>query len=759
MTAFQDIRVLDCTQGLAGPLASMLLADFGAQVLKLEPPEGDRAKDQPGYLTWNRNKKRLTLDLADAAERKRLAPLLAGADIAVFDHSPRDLEALGLDAETLLEANPRLIHLWTPPYGTTGRWSELPAHHATLTGLTGAAFRQGGYADQPVWHVAQIIHHAQGVMAANAAGAALIQRGPDGRGRAVTVSGLHAMAETACPVSHVGYPAMAGGHPLGGSVSYRLYQCGDGEWLFLAALFSQFFERTIRALELERAPMDIGSAIQAKLLSGPRERWLAAFREHDVPAAAVDHREDFLDSELICANELYEVLEHPNHGPVQMVGVPAWLHETPGTVRHLIEDATDAEVAAFTAPRAIPNELERHTGPPLDGVRVLDLGTVIAGTYAGAILANYGADVVKVESRDGDPFRYTGGFLNYNRGKRGLGLDLKHPSGKALFFDLARQADVVLDNYRLGVRKRLGIDYEALAAVNSRVISCSINTYGSRSFDAPLPGFDALLQARSGLMWAQGGDEGEPVFHAIPINDVATAAMGAFAIIAALHARRRTGKGQDIETSLAAQSALYQSGDLTWFDGRPPLAKGGRDCIGFAALDRFHRCADGWITLAATTPKHFEDLARVLDHPEWTQRWDGAAALAEPRDGALAAALATALATLRRDEAVDLLCDAGVPAAPVLRGDEAQRTEYFWENRYFELRSHPAEGEMIVSRSYADFDGAPVRAAASGARRARGRGAAGLWRSARTDRRTGPGTRDLPRLAEADGECMSAGVG
>ena len=284
---------------------------------------------------------------------------------------------------------------------------------------------------------------------------------------------------------------------------------------------------------------------------------------------------------------------------------------------------------------------------------MLDLGSVIAGTYAGAILANFGADVVKVESQEGDAFRYAMGFINYNRGKRGLGLDLKTAAGQELFHDLARQADVVLDNFRLGVRERLGIDYAALAPLNPRLISCSINTYGSRGRDAGLPGFDPLLQARSGLMWAQGGDgergddeggDGEPVFHAIPVNDVATAAMGAFAIIAALHARELTGRGQDTETSLAAQSALYQSGDLTWYEGRPPLAQGGRDCVGFTALDRFHRCADGWLTLAVTTTKQFDDLTRALEHPEWAERWSGAVALAEPRDGELAAEVARALA-------------------------------------------------------------------------------------------------------------------
>ena len=711
MSAFGGIRVLDCTQGLAGPLASMLLGDFGAEVLKLEPPGGDRSAAEPGYLTWNRNKIRRTLDIAAPAERARLHELLAAADIAVFDHSPREIEGLGLDADALAERHPRLIHLWTPPYGVTGRWSELPAHHATLTGLTGTAFRQGGYSDQPVWHVAQIAHHAQGVLAASAAGAALIQRGGNGKGRGVTVSGLHAMSETACPVTHVGMQGMYRGHPLGGSPSYRLYQCGDGEWLFLAALFSDFFHRAIVALDLQHASlgMDIGSAIEAKLASGPRARWLQVLREHDVPVAPVDRRADFLASEVAVANELVADLEHPEHGRVRMVGLPARLCATPGAVRHLIRDATDADIAAFTAPRPAPDELEARTGPPLAGVRVLDLGSVIAGAYAATVLANFGAEVVKVEGRDGDPFRYTGGFINYNRGKRGLGLDLKSEGGREAFLQMAANADVVLDNYRLGVRARLGIDYASLAPLNPRLISCSINTYGSRGADAALPGFDALLQAQSGQMWAQGGEAGEPVFLAIPVNDVATAAMGAFAIIAALHARERTGHGQDTETSLAAQSALYQSGDLTSFEGCAPMKLGGRDCVGFSALDRFYRCTDGWVTLACTGGKHFEDLSRTLGRPDWPARWDPVAALAEPRDGELAGEVAAAFAELRRTEAVDLLCDAGVPAAPVLRGDETHRAEFFWENGYFELRSHPSEGELVMGRGFADFDGAPLR--------------------------------------------------
>ncbi|HXQ47641.1 MAG TPA: CoA transferase, partial [Caulobacteraceae bacterium] len=237
MSAFDGVKVLDCSQGLAGPMAAMHLADFGAEVLKIEPPAGDSAKDRPGYLGWNRNKSVLNLDLAAPKDRARFDALLAATDVLVVDHGPTALAALGLEGEPLTAAHPSLVHLWTPPFGTTGAWSDLPAHHAMLTGLTGAACRQGAYSDQPVWHVAPITHYVQALLAAAATAAALYERVQTGLGQAVVVSGLHAMAEVACPISGVDEMSHYRGSPIGGSLSYRLYQCGDGEWLFLGALF------------------------------------------------------------------------------------------------------------------------------------------------------------------------------------------------------------------------------------------------------------------------------------------------------------------------------------------------------------------------------------------------------------------------------------------------------------------------------------------------------------------------------------------
>ncbi|MFI4976213.1 MAG: CoA transferase [Caulobacterales bacterium] len=707
MSAFAGVRVVDCSQGLAGPMAAMLLADFGAEVLKVEQPQGDRAKDHPGYLAWNRNKHRLTLDLAIEADRARLEELLAGADLAVFDQSPRTIAALGLDADQVTQRHPHLVHLWTPPYGTTGDWSELPAAHAMLTGFSGSAFRQGSYADGPVWHVTPIIHYGQATMAAAAAAAALFERIRTGLGQAVTVSGLHGAAEASSPISIMGAPTLSGGHPLGGSAAYRLYPCGDGQWLFLGTLFSHFFERAVEALGAERlnatGAMELGGAIERVMMSGPRDQWLGLFREHEVPSAAVLDRRDWLDSQTIADNDMRAELEHPTLGTVVMPAVPAKLAVTPGAARHLMDEATPQRLAAFAEPRPRPPAPDAPPDLPLTGVKVLDLGTVIAGAFTGAILANFGAEVVKVESDRGDPFRPYGGFMNYNRGKRGLGLNLKHPQGRDVFIDMARNADVVVDNYRLGVRERLGIHYEALREVNPRIISCSINTYGSRGADAHLPGFDPLLQARSGMMAAQGGPHGEPIYHTIPVNDVATAAMASFAVIAALHARAITGEGQNVETSLAGQSAMFQSGEITTYPGAPEPPLGRRDNLGVAALQRYYRCADGWICIAATTPEHFGALAASLGQPDWTGRWDGAAALAEPRDGELAHALEAALRPLPRDAIAARLFDAGVPASPVFTGDQAMRQDWLWDNGFYAIAAHPAMGEVVSTRTYADF--------------------------------------------------------
>jgi crotonobetainyl-CoA:carnitine CoA-transferase CaiB-like acyl-CoA transferase len=374
------------------------------------------------------------------------------------------------------------------------------------------------------------------------------------------------------------------------------------------------------------------------------------------------------------------------------------LSETPARVRGLPQPIAAAPTWASRPAAEAPST--RTT--PLAGVRVLNLGTVIAGAYPGAILSHFGAEVMKIEPAEGDPFRYDPMFLMYNRGCRALGLDLKHPDGRAAFLDLVRQADVVIDNYRLGVRDRLGIGYEVLKAVNPRIISCSVTAYGDQGVAAQRSGFDPLLQAESGMMAAQGGDD-DPVFLTMAMNDVASAGVVCASVIAALNARERTGLGQEIRTSLKAQSLLFQLAELVTYADRPANDKGGYDCVGVRALHRYYACADDWIGVVCERASEVAALGEALG----ISIPDPEAALAEPRDGALATQLEAAFAGRPRAVILDALLAARVAAAPCVRTPEVFEDAWLQANHYLERWEHPVQGPVLGVRSFGDLLATP----------------------------------------------------
>ena len=703
MSAYQGLRVLDFSQGVAGPMATMLLGDFGAEVIKVEPPGGDRLKAHPGYHAWNRNKGVLTAELRDPT----IKALIEQADVVVFDNAPGQLEALGLDAETLTAQHPRLIHVWMPPYGKTGVWSQLPPRHNLASALTGMAYRQGAYEDVPVHLVMPIIWYGQAVMGASAMGSALLELSRSGRGQGVVVTGLNGFSQVTGPVNVKSAGPLPRGAPRGASPNYRLYECADGQWLFLATLFMNFFKLALEVFgcperfdEFVADPVAGRDALEIIFKQQPRNVWLDRLRAAGVPSAPVGPREDWFAGEVVAEAGLRRTFDHPDLGEVAILGLPLKLSATPAEIRGL---ATATSVPSWPSRLPASHPVQGRSGAPLAGIRVLDLGSVIAGAHAGGVLANLGADVIKIEPAEGDPFRSDGGpFLFCSRGKRALGIDLKQESAKALFFDLARGADVVLDNYRLGVRDRLGIGYQALRAINPRIISCSINAYGATGSRATRPGFDPLLQAEGGMMAAQGGAD-EPILHTMAVNDVATAAIVAFGIITALNAREKTGEGQEVLTSLMAQSLTYQIGEITTYAGRPPNDLGGRDCTGVRALERYYQCADGWIALSCETLDEAQNALQFLR----IEVTDLAATLSATRDGALSRQITAALANQPRDTTALALWAAGVPAAPVHVGPEVFNNGWLRDNGLFEDWQHGRLGAIQSVRSYADFSATP----------------------------------------------------
>ena len=726
--AFERIRILDFTQGLAGPLGCALLADLGADVVKVEPPEGDRSAAQPGYLCWNRNKRRAVLDLEDPAGLARARALIGRADIAVFDAARQDLERLGLDAASLRAADPALLHVHLPHWGADGWWSGLPVGDTLLWGLCGGAFAQFSWEDVPVQLVTPQLGYGHAMLGAGAIASALYERVRSGEGQAVTISGLHAMAgvKSGATLRTQDPPARSRAIGARGTApNYKLYQCRDGEWLFLGTLIMHHFSLAIDALgiqdvlEMEGVDGQIANVLRRGVGGHVRERLEQRFRERDrdewlrilhaagVPSAPVGERQAWFDSPTVAANEMKVRVEHPELGPVEIAGVPAKLRGTPGAVRALMRDAEPDEVLESWPARESPQPRGTQSGGPLAGVRVLDLGVIIAGPFASSILANFGADVVKVEPLEGDTFRRYGlGFVGYNLGKRSVALDLKRPEGREVFYDLVRNADVVCDNYRLGVLERLGIDYAALREINPRIISVSVTAYGPEGPKSADPGFDPLLQAESGLMQAQGGDD-EPVFHQIAVNDCSSAMVAAFGIAAALFARERSGEGQRVETCLANQSVLVQSGELVRYAGREPSRSGGRDCLGLGALLRYYACSDGWIGLAATEPRHFQALCEAAERNDLARAWPFERARAEPWDGPLAIELAATTAELESAKLLARLRERAVPAARVTPAGGTFECELHRANDFFSEVEHPTLGTLITARSFADFSRTP----------------------------------------------------
>ena len=245
---------------------------------------------------------------------------------------------------------------------------------------------------------------------------------------------------------------------------------------------------------------------------------------------------------------------------------------------------------------------------PLAGVRVLDVTLALAGPFGGMLLADLGADVIKIESPDPD-IRTAGGlaalkgenshFLVVNRNKRGLSIDLKDEQGRDAFYRLVRTADVLIQNYRPGVMKRLGCDYETLSQLNPRLIYCSISGFGEGSPYADLAGMDLIAQGMSGLMSVTGNtDSDEPVKAGTPVTDMGSGMYGALGVVSALYHREKTGRGQHIEATLLDTpiSWLTWRAAEYWAHGETPGPQGS----GLGAYRAF-KCSDGrWVNIAPT---------------------------------------------------------------------------------------------------------------------------------------------------------------
>ncbi|NML48455.1 CoA transferase [Ramlibacter sp. G-1-2-2] len=259
----------------------------------------------------------------------------------------------------------------------------------------------------------------------------------------------------------------------------------------------------------------------------------------------------------------------------------------------------------------------------LQGVRVIDMSHVIAGPLASFYLAQLGAEVIKVESpAGGDVMRANrggegdtpDGFVALNAGKASAALDIRTPEGAAAVRELARTADVFIENFRPGVVARYGLDEASIRAINPSIVYCSISGYGQQGEWAQRGAYDHVVQALTGMMMMSGDDpQGPPIKVGFPVIDVAVGMLASLAITAALHQRARDGQGQSIDASMvqAALMLMYPNASSFLTSGVEPQRVGNRGYTGSPTADTY-RCADGWLATAANTPAQFRKLVAVL---------------------------------------------------------------------------------------------------------------------------------------------------
>ena len=357
----------------------------------------------------------------------------------------------------------------------------------------------------------------------------------------------------------------------------------------------------------------------------------------------------------------------------------------------------------------MPNsvETERSAGAPLplQALRVLDVCQVMAGPFCCMLLGDLGADVIKVEPPEGDQarramgFKLKGddslGFLNMNRNKRSIILDLKSEAGRKAFLRLAETADVIVENYRPGAMKKLGVDYEAVRAVNPAIIYASISGFGQTGPWADRPGFDLIAQAASGIISVTGDPDGAPARAGVPVTDIGCSLFTLYAILAAYIGRQATGRGQYIDGSLYEAGIAFSIWDISeyWGTGRVPgrLGTANRMAAPYEAV----RASDGYFVIGANNDRLWLKLCEALERPDLKANPSyktNADRLANR--GALAADLEKTFLTQDRDHWVSLLLDAGVPAGPISDYAEVFASDHVKAREMKMTVDHPIEGAI-----------------------------------------------------------------
>jgi crotonobetainyl-CoA:carnitine CoA-transferase CaiB-like acyl-CoA transferase len=666
------VRVVDFGQYVAGPLTAVLLGDQGAEVIHVDPPGGPRlAGVQDAF--FNRGKRRVILDLKTDAGQAAARRLVASADVVIENFRPGVLTRLGLDLDAIRAGHPGLIACSLPGFGADDPRAALRGYEGVIAAATANCEPRVGEEppgwdwDRPTYSALPLASSFAGYLAALSVVMALIARRRTGRGQRVDVPLFDAMFTL---IGHSGaYADERGLRPprpihVRGSGAFR---CRDGRyvqfdtssprhlpWFARAAGLLGRWDTDLLDLAATARPEvneRLHARLRAEFMTRTAAEWEQIGSAAGVAIGFIRTPAEWISTEHARQTRAVAHIVDPEFGPLWCAGVPVALSDFPDpqpAPRRLPGADTDdvlAELADLPA-RSSPAGDEPELDQPLAGMRVIDLGLALAGPTCGRILAEFGAQVVKI----GDPVAGVSGYLN--RGKESLLLDVTKLPGQEVYWRLVDHADVVLENFSPGTAERLAIGYDEVHARRPEVVYTSISCYGLGGPWTHWRGWERQGQAVTGIM--ERTDQ-PSVLGPYNIVDIGTGILGAFATALALYHRQSTGLGQLASASLAQTGTYHQAAFMFDFPGYQPAEPRGYLALGEGPLQRYYRAADGWFFLAAQ-PQDHAAVAAVTQRPE----------VADLTGDALAAALEAAFATQDARSVVARLVAADVAAHVVV---------------------------------------------------------------------------------------------
>ena len=728
------VRVVDLSSEIAGPYCTKLLADAGADVLKIEHPDGGdplrrwsasgrslvAGEDGVLFRFLNTSKRSAALDCTTAAGRERVLALAADADLVVESFAPGTIEALGLGPADVWRRNERVSFVSISPFGRGGPWSQRPATEFTLQALCGSTACRGTPDRPPITAGGRLGEWLGGAYAAVAALTAHHDTRRGARGSHVDLALLEVMALTMAPNLMV-WESLAGRPgPFARTLEIPSIEPAADGWVGFCTITAQQWrdflvlierpdlvddETLARWDERVRRVHDVNAMIHGwtrRHAVGEIVERAAALR---IPVAAIGTGDTVTRFEQFVTRGVF--VAHPGASFVQPR--PPYRLSAVDLPPPEPAPALGEHACAWRSRGAAPPLAAERGAGPLAGLRVVDFTAFWAGPFATQFLAAMGADVIKVESiqrPDGMRFQsvqpptsdgwweWSALFHTVNLGKRGITLDLGRPAGVELVTRLLESADAAVENFSPRVMDNLGLRYEELAARNPRLIMVRMPAFGLDGPWRDRVGFAQTMEQLSGMAWLTGFPEGPPVIPRGPCDPLA-GLHALVALLVALEHRARTGTGQLVEATMV-EAALNAAAEMVLEAGAYGavlMRDGNRGPV--AAPQNLYACRgdDRWLALAVTGDAEWRALVDVMGEPAWSR--DAAFATVAGRRAQhdrIDAAIAAWCADRDAEALAEMLVARGIAAAPVVSAARLGDNPQLRARGFFETVAHPITG-------------------------------------------------------------------